>query len=56
MGRDKEDEKDYTFFDERDVMSTTDCTGIAPAMIEDEREAESVGELYAIHRPKPRES
>ena len=33
------------------TASTTECTGLVPAGIEQEAEAEAYGELYDIHPP-----
>ena len=43
------------FFEIANVTSTTECTGLVPAGIEDNAEADSYGELYAIHPPKAEE-
>ena len=37
---------------ERTVSSATELTGLVPAAIEDEEQADSYEELYPIHRQK----
>ena len=41
------------FYDVEKVASSTECTGLIPSAAKDEEEAESYGELYAIHTTKP---
>lgn len=41
------------FYDTEKVASTTECTGLSPAAVLSEEEAESYAELYAVHRQKP---
>ena len=41
------------FYDVEKVASSMECTGLIPSAAKDEEEAESYGELYAIHTPKP---
>ena len=36
-----------------DLASATECTGLVPAAIQTQEEAEEYAELYAIHRQKP---
>lgn len=43
---------DDPFYDIRNVASFTECTGLVPANVEDNAEAQAYGELYAIHPPK----
>lgn len=38
--------------DVQDLASATECTGLIPAAVEDESEAQRYAELYAIHRQK----
>lgn len=40
-------------FDIEQVSSTTECTGLIPAAVESEAEAETYTHLYAIHKQKP---
>lgn len=40
-------------YDIENTVSTTDCTGFIPAMVQDEGSAEAYAELYGIHA-KPR--
>lgn len=39
--------------DVEDLASATECTGLTPAAVRTEGEAESYSRLYAIHRQKP---
>jgi len=41
------------FYDIEKPVSTTDQTGLIPAAIEDDEQADSYEELYPIHRQKP---
>ncbi len=41
------------FYDTEKVASTTECTGLSPAAVLSDEEAESYAELYAVHRQKP---
>lgn len=41
------------FYDLQTTTSATECTGLIPAGLEDEAEAESYSELYSIHRQSP---
>lgn len=40
-------------YDIEKVASTTDCTGLIPAAVDDESQAEAYASLYAIHPVKP---
>lgn len=40
------------WYDIEQTVSSTECTGIAPAPAADDMEASSYAALYAIHRPK----
>lgn len=48
-----QDNKDAAFYDVEKVASTMDCTGLIPAAVTDEAEAQSYAELYAVHPVKP---
>lgn len=41
------------FYDIEKPVSTMDATGLIPAAIEDEEQADAYEELYPIHRQKP---
>ena len=47
------EETDDTFFDTQKVASSFDCTGLIPAAVADEEDAESYGSLYSIHKDLP---
>ena len=47
----KFDETQDKFYTLETTVSATECTGLAPAAIENEAQAEAYGELYAIHNP-----
>lgn len=36
-----------------DLASATECTGLTPAAVRTEDEADNYAELYAIHQQKP---
>ena len=40
-------------WDVEDLASATECTGLTPAAVQTDGEAESYARLYAIHRQKP---
>ena len=42
-----------TCYDVEEVAASRECAGLIPLAAKDEEEAESYGELYAIHTPKP---
>lgn len=44
---------DEAFHTYKDVSSATDCTGLMQQVPENESEAHSLSELYAIHTVKP---
>ena len=44
---------DESFHTCKDVQSATECTGLMQHVPEDESEAHSLSELYAIHTVKP---
>lgn len=44
------------FYDIEKIASATECTGLMPAQVESEEEAENYAQLYAIHPVKPRET
>ena len=48
-------EREDTFYDINSLASMSECTGLIPSGIESEEEAESYGELYAIHKNKERD-
>ncbi len=39
-------------YDIEQVVSSTECTGIAPAPVQDDAAADAFAAMYAIHRPK----
>lgn len=41
------------FYDIEKTVSMTDATGLIPAAIEDDDQADAYEELYPIHRQKP---
>lgn len=41
------------FYDIEKIASSTECTGLTPAAVLSEEEAEAYAELYAIHRQRP---
>ena len=41
------------FFDVQQTVSCTECTGLLPAQIQTEEQAESVSSLESIHPVKP---
>jgi len=43
------------FFQERDLASFTECTGLVPARSWDEEEDENYAQLYDLHRTPNRE-
>ena len=43
----------YDAYDIEKAVSTTDQTGLIPAALEDEDQADAYEELYPIHRQKP---
>ncbi len=47
-----QNEKDQPIRDVQDLASATECTGLIPAAVEDESEADQYARLYAIHRQK----
>ena len=49
-------ESDLPFEHPESVQSATECTGLMPAQVESEEEAENYAQLYAIHPVKPRET
>lgn len=44
---------DESFHTRKAVQSATECTGLMQQVPEDESEAHSLSELYAIHQVKP---
>ncbi|MEF9880648.1 MAG: hypothetical protein RR653_05280 [Clostridia bacterium] len=40
-------------WDVEDLASATECTGLTPAAVQTQSEAESYARLYAIHEQKP---
>lgn len=44
---------DAKYYDNLRVSSATECTGIAPAAVNSEDEAEAIAELYAVNPVKP---
>ena len=50
------EKKQDPFYDIEKIASATECTGLMPAQVESEEEAENYAQLYAIHPVKPRET
>lgn len=48
-----EKEHQIPFFDVEKPVSMTDATGLIPAALEDDDQADAYEELYPIHRQKP---
>ena len=48
--------KENPFYDINKIASTTDMTGLEPAPVLDDAEADSYEELYPMHRQKPIDS
>lgn len=48
----KKQEMIDTFYDTVKISSATECTGLAPAAVINQDQAEEYGEMYAIHAPK----
>ncbi len=48
-----EKRRETSFYDVEKLVSGTDQTGLIPAAIEDEAQAEAYEELYPIHRQQP---
>lgn len=44
------------FYNIENIASATECTGLMPAQVENEEEAENYAELYAVHPVKPRDT
>jgi hypothetical protein len=40
-------------YDVENLASASECTGIAPAPVQNDAEADATAALYAIHRPQP---
>lgn len=51
----RESKKPDPFYDRQTTTSAMECTGLIPAGLEDENEAEAYGDLYSIHRQSPTE-
>lgn len=50
----KQQEKEFVkvHYDVEKIVSSTDCTGLMPAGIEDEAQAEAYADLGALHPPQ----
>ncbi len=46
------DPMDDPFYNLNSTASSTECTGIAPAGLQSDEEAENVAELFCIHKGK----
>ena len=42
-----------SFYDAEHVASATECTGLSPAAVQDDAQAEAYAGLYAVHPQKP---
>lgn len=42
-----------SFYDVEHVASATECTGLSPAAVQDDAQAEAYADLYAMHPQKP---
>ena len=46
--------KKAPFYDVENIASASECTGLIPAQVENEEEAENYAQLYAVHQVKSR--
>lgn len=48
-----EPDDDTAFYVPEFVASATECTGLSPAAVLDEQQADAYAQLYSVHKQKP---